>query len=109
MNPFLINNYLEPEYFCDRQTETKTLIDNLANNSNLDRMGFAPICEIDAAGMASPAEVARIGLEQLPHGPVYNWGQTNDVAGYAPNSPDARRERILKIEAMTARYLSTTP
>jgi short-subunit dehydrogenase len=43
---------------------------------------------------ASPVDVARVGLEQLPHGPIYNWGQTNDVAGYAPNSPDQRRARI---------------
>jgi hypothetical protein len=42
-----------------------------------------------------------VGLEQLPHGPVYNWGQSNDLAGYAPNSPDERRARILKIEEMT--------
>jgi short-subunit dehydrogenase len=47
---------------------------------------------------ASPVDVARVGLEQLPHGPIYNWGQTNDVAGYAPNSPDARRARILMID-----------
>lgn len=52
--------------------------------------------------MASPDEVARIGLAQLPHGPVYNWGQANHVAGYAPNSPDARRERIVAIEKMSA-------
>ncbi len=50
------------------------------------------------AGTAGAAEVARIGLEQLPHGPIYNWGQSNDLAGYAPNSPDQRRERILMIE-----------
>ncbi len=55
-----------------------------------------------AQGMASAKDVARIGLEQLPHGPTYNWGQTNDVAGYAPNAPDERRARILKIEEMTA-------
>jgi uncharacterized protein len=54
----------------------------------------------DPSTMASSDDVARIGLEQLPHGPIYNWGQTNDVAGYAPNSPDDRRARILKIEAM---------
>jgi uncharacterized protein len=59
----------------------------------------------DATGMASAAEVARIGLAQLPHGPVYNWGQANDVAGYAPNSPDDRRARIERIEAMSAQYL----
>ncbi len=52
-------------------------------------------------GMASSDDVARIGLEQLPHGPTYNWGQTNDVAGYAPNSPDQRRARILMIEERT--------
>jgi short-subunit dehydrogenase len=50
-------------------------------------------------GIATPEAVAQIGLAQLPHGPVYNWGQTNDVAGYAPNSPDQRRARILAIDA----------
>ncbi len=59
----------------------------------------------DTTGMASAAEVARIGLAQLPHGPVYNWGQPNDIAGYAPNSPDERRARIERIEAMTGQYL----
>ena len=54
-----------------------------------------------AEGMARSVDVARVGLEQLPHGPTYNWGQTNDVAGMAPNSPDERRARILKIEEMT--------
>jgi short-subunit dehydrogenase len=58
-------------------------------------------------GMASPVDVAKVGLEQLPHGPVYNWGQSNDVAGVAPNSPDARRERILMIEKMSAAYAGT--
>ena len=50
------------------------------------------------ANLASPADVAAIGLAQLPHGPVYNWGQTNDVAGFAPSSPDMRRARILMID-----------
>ncbi len=59
----------------------------------------------NAEGMASAADVARIGLEQLPHGPVYNWGQTNDVAGYAPNSPDDRRARIFRIKEMSGAYL----
>lgn len=54
------------------------------------------------AGLASPDDVARIGLEQLPHGPVHNWGQANDMVGYAPNSPDARRERIIAIEQKAA-------
>lgn len=34
MNPFLINAYLSPEYFCDRESETKTLVENINNQSN---------------------------------------------------------------------------
>ena len=54
--------------------------------------------------LAKPEDVAKIGLAQLPHGPVYNWGQTNDVAGYAPNSPDTRRARIIAIEEISGAY-----
>jgi short-subunit dehydrogenase len=54
--------------------------------------------------MAKAEDVARIGLAQLPHGPIYNWGQTNDVAGMAPNSPDARRARIIAIEEISGAY-----
>ncbi len=50
---------------------------------------------------ADPADVAETALRQLSHGPIYNWGQGNDVAGYAPNSPDDRRARIEMIENMT--------
>lgn len=34
MNPFLIHNYVAPTYFCDRISETKTLMDNIQNQSN---------------------------------------------------------------------------
>ncbi len=34
MNPFLINTYIAPEYFCDREQETKALISNITNQSN---------------------------------------------------------------------------
>ena len=54
--------------------------------------------------MASPDDVAEVGLRQLPHGPIWNWGQPNDVAGYAPNSPDERRARIVMIEELSAAY-----
>ncbi len=59
----------------------------------------------DATDMAKSEDVARIGLAQLPFGPTYNWGQSNDVAGYAPNAPDDRRTRILKIKEMSGAYL----
>jgi short-subunit dehydrogenase len=48
---------------------------------------------------ASPVDVAALGLERLPHGPVHNWGQDEDEVGYAPNSPAQRRERVLMIGA----------
>ena len=42
--------------------------------------------------------MARAGLEQLPNGPVHNFGQPNDAAGMAPSSPDTRRARVLMID-----------
>jgi hypothetical protein len=51
--------------------------------------------------LASPEEVARIGLERLPHGPVHNWGQADDAAGYGSSSAGARRDRVLAIDLMT--------
>jgi short-subunit dehydrogenase len=54
-------------------------------------------------GVASPDHVAQVGLAQLPHGPIYNWGQANDVAGFATGSPDERRARILMIDRASQR------
>jgi AAA+ ATPase superfamily predicted ATPase len=34
MNPFLINEYVLPAYFCDRETETKKLMNNITNKIN---------------------------------------------------------------------------
>lgn len=52
-------------------------------------------------GLASPEEVAEIGLARLTQGPVHNWGLEDDVAGYAPSSAAARRSRILAIDVAT--------
>lgn len=54
-------------------------------------------------GLASPEDVAKIGLERLPHGPVHNWGQQDNEAGFAPNAPAMRRARILMIDQSTRR------
>jgi short-subunit dehydrogenase len=51
--------------------------------------------------LASPEDVARIGLERLPHGPVHNWGQADDAAGYGSSSAAARRDRVLALDLMT--------
>lgn len=53
------------------------------------------------SGLATPDDVAALGLARLPHGPIHNWGQDDDVAGYAPNSPAARRARVLAIDQQT--------
>ena len=53
--------------------------------------------------LASPDAVAQVGLARLPHGPIRNWGQEDDVAGMSPNSPDVRRARILAIDESTKR------
>lgn len=55
-------------------------------------------------GMARAEDVAQIGLARLPDGPVYNWGQDDETAGYAPNSPAQRRARIIAIEQMSKAY-----
>ena len=51
--------------------------------------------------LASPDDVARIGLDRLPHGPIHNWGQADDATGFSSSSAAARRERILAIDLMT--------
>jgi short-subunit dehydrogenase len=49
-------------------------------------------------GLASPDDVAALGLERLPHGPVCNWAVPDDEAGYAPMSAAVRRARVLGME-----------
>ena len=74
--------------------------DTPALHALLDKKGL-PL----PAGLASPDEVATVGLARLPFGPVHNWGQADDVAGYAPSSASARRARILAVDAAASRSL----
>jgi len=50
-------------------------------------------------GLASPDDVAEIGLARLPHGPVHNWGLQDDEVGYAISAAAARRARVLAVGA----------
>ncbi|MBB4857296.1 short-subunit dehydrogenase [Novosphingobium chloroacetimidivorans] len=54
--------------------------------------------------LAHPDDVARLGLERLPHGPVCNWGEADDEAVMGPSSAAQRRERIRAVAAMSAAY-----
>jgi short-subunit dehydrogenase len=53
--------------------------------------------------MASPDDVVAKALERLPHGPVHNWGALDDEPGFAPCSAAERRERVLAMDAASAR------
>lgn len=53
---------------------------------------------------ASPDAVADMALARLPHGPVHNWGLADDEPGYAVTSAAGRRERVLAVDAATARF-----
>ncbi|MEW9855309.1 SDR family NAD(P)-dependent oxidoreductase [Novosphingobium sp. M1R2S20] len=54
--------------------------------------------------LAHPDDVARLGLERLPHGPVCNWGEADDEAIMSATSAADRRERIRRFSAMAASY-----
>lgn len=56
---------------------------------------------------ASPAEVARLGLERLPHGPIQNWGLEDDEAGYAGAAASARRAKVLMLDGIMKQMLGT--
>lgn len=58
----------------------------------------------DPAGLADPDDVARLGLERLPFGPICNWGEADDEAKMSATSAAQRRERIRQIAAMSALY-----
>lgn len=58
-------------------------------------------------GLASPAEVAEVGLARLPFGPVHNWNLRDDEIGYAPSSAAMRRERILALERLSQDVFGT--
>lgn len=61
------------------------------------------------AGLASPDEVAEVGLARLTQGPLHNWGQEDDQAGSAPTSPAVRRARIEMIDAATKSVFKRNP
>lgn len=69
--------------------------DTPAHRELMERKGL-PI----PTGMASADEVAAVGLDRLPHGPVHNWALADNEVGYAISSAAQRRERILTIDAM---------
>jgi short-subunit dehydrogenase len=50
-------------------------------------------------GLAAPDDVAEVALARLPHGPIHNWGNDDDQAGFSPSSARARRERVEMVTA----------
>ncbi|MHA3790626.1 SDR family NAD(P)-dependent oxidoreductase [Sphingomonas sp. YL-JM2C] len=66
--------------------------DTPAHREIMARQGLAlpPDC-------ASADDVATLGIERLPHGPVCNWGLDDSDAGFAGISAADRRRRIAQI------------
>jgi short-subunit dehydrogenase len=50
---------------------------------------------------ASAYDVARVGLERLPYGPIKNWGEEDDQTGMTNQSAAQRRERVVAVQRMT--------
>lgn len=63
-NPFLITGYHSPEYFCDRQQETKALLDALHNERNVT--------------LTAPRRIGKTGL--IKHTLFHLKKQAPDVA-----------------------------
>ena len=58
-NPFLIAGYHSPEFFCDREQETSTILDALHNGRNVTliaprRMGKTGLIRADPACLLLP-------------------------------------------------------
>jgi short-subunit dehydrogenase len=53
---------------------------------------------VGSDGLASPDDVAALGLARLPHGPVTNCGQADDEDGYLTYSAARRREKVIAME-----------
>jgi uncharacterized protein len=47
--------------------------------------------------IAKAEDVAALGLERLPHGPIQNWGIEDADAGWAMISASDRRKRVIAI------------
>lgn len=75
--------------------------DTPAHRELIARLGLAFPDDCAAAD-----EVAAKGLERLPHGPVLNWGLSDEDPGYAGTSAAARRQRILAIAERSATYVN---
>ncbi len=59
------------------------------------------------ADVWSAADVARLGLERLPHGPIHNVGQADDEPGMSPQSAAERRARVVAVSRITAQLYGT--
>jgi len=51
-------------------------------------------------GLASPDAVAAQALARLPHGPITNWGQEDEEAGFLAFSAAERRNKVVMLETL---------
>lgn len=77
--------------------------DTPAHRELMERIGM-PVPD----DLASAEDVAALGLERLPHGPVANWGQADDEERFG-GSAASRRDRIVKTSERAMSYLKGNP
>lgn len=56
--------------------------------------------KVSDEGLAAPHAVAAHGLARLAHGPVTNWGQEDEEAGFMALSAAARRKKVIMLETL---------
>ena len=86
-------------YGVDVLSLAMTQTDTPAHRELMDRLGL-PLPE----NMADADDVAKVGLERLPHSPVHNWGLADEEVGYAISSAADRRNRIQALAEASAAY-----
>ena len=58
-NPFIYQGYESPEYFCDREVETKTLMSHLKNGRN--------VTLISPLGLSRTLSIIWKKMRRIPH------------------------------------------
>jgi hypothetical protein len=98
-NPFIVTGYHSPEYFCDRETETKKIISAIENGRNvtlfsLRRMGKTGLIENVFYLLGKSKEHALFNLDILPTNNLANF---IDLFGKALlGSFDSKPEQVIQ-------------
>lgn len=63
-NPFIYQGYESPEYFCDREVETKTLMSHLKNGRNVTLISPR---RLGKTGLSRTLSIIWKKMRRIPH------------------------------------------